>query len=168
MRVRLNSVTATRVCGASNDASQAAVTLLDELRARGIRSLKQGCRDGSCGACRVVLGGELVASCRVPMTTLVEDVDVEVVVSLEDAGLTPHERSAAARAVATFDAERTTRCALCVPALMLTAAELVRRNVRADSPAFEALLRATHCQCTGRGSLRRALQAAAQGGHNPR
>lgn len=126
--------------------------LLDVLRnALGVRSASRGCQDGTCGACRVLLDGALVSSCRVPWGEVTEGARVE---TYEELASDP----AAVRAVDAFAAERPTRCRMCVGALGVTAVAIARSpegTERAD--LIEEALEGATCMCTGRGSWRRAL-----------
>jgi carbon-monoxide dehydrogenase small subunit len=124
--------------------------LLDVLRAElGVRSASRACHDGTCGACRVLLDGVLVTSCREPWGGVRDGAKVETYEALEN-------DPAAARAVEAFAAERPTRCRMCVGALGVTAVALAR-NGRPKEEALESLLAGATCMCTGRGSWRRAL-----------
>jgi aerobic-type carbon monoxide dehydrogenase small subunit (CoxS/CutS family) len=121
--------------------------LLDVLRGElGVRSASRGCQDGSCGACRVLLDGILVSSCKVRWAEVKDGAQVE---TYEDVGLDP----AAVRAVDAFGEERPTRCKMCVGALGVTAVALQRKRVE----SIDAALEGATCMCTGRGSWRRAL-----------
>jgi aerobic-type carbon monoxide dehydrogenase small subunit (CoxS/CutS family) len=124
--------------------------LLDVLRRElRVRSAARGCQDGSCGSCRVLVNGALVSSCRLPWGDVPDGALVEAYESL--AG----ER-AVVRAVDAFEAERPTRCKMCVGALGVTAAALARATPERPLTLEDALADAT-CMCTGRGSWRRAL-----------
>jgi aerobic-type carbon monoxide dehydrogenase small subunit (CoxS/CutS family) len=119
-------------------------------RAMGVRSASLGCQDGSCGACRLLVDGEVVNACELAWRDVASGARVE---SYEDVAGTP----AAVRAIEAFHAERPTRCTLCVGALGVTAVALERVGHAGDPDAVEAALRRATCVCTGRGSLRRAL-----------
>jgi aerobic-type carbon monoxide dehydrogenase small subunit (CoxS/CutS family) len=126
-------------------------TLLDVVRrALGVRSASLACQDGSCGACRILVDGEVVNACKVAWADVPTAARIE---SYEDLASCP----AAVRAVDAFCAERPTRCTLCVGALGVTAVALERAGRAGDAQAIEAALRDATCMCTGRGSLRRAL-----------
>ena len=140
--------TESRAIAANGDA-----TLLEVIRAElGVRSASRGCDDKTCGACRVLLEGEIVSSCALPWRDVLDGARLE---TYEDIESDP----AAIRAVASFDAERTTRCKLCVGALGVTAVSLARGGHYGDPDRVEAALTNATCMCTGRGSLRRALLA---------
>jgi aerobic-type carbon monoxide dehydrogenase small subunit (CoxS/CutS family) len=126
------------------DLLQAARALL------GVRSASRGCADGSCGACRMLLDGELVKACRVKIGDVRDGAVVEAWEDLEG-------DPAAVRAVAAFDAERPTRCSLCVGAVGVTAAWLARTGRAGRPAAVDDVVASANCVCTGKGSLRRAL-----------
>jgi aerobic-type carbon monoxide dehydrogenase small subunit (CoxS/CutS family) len=121
----------------------------------GIHSAARGCGNGRCGACRVLVEGEACNSC---MLTLGDVPDGARVEGYEDVSSEP----AAERAVRAFVAERATRCSLCVPSIGVTAVALARHGQSGDEVAIDATLESAACMCTGRGSLRRALVAAAR------
>ncbi len=154
LRYAPDSATPPRDVPVSADAER---PLLDVLRVElGVRSASRGCQDGSCGACRALLDGALVSSCRVPWADVRDGATVETYESL--AG-----DPAAARAVEAFAEERPTRCRMCVGALGVTAVAIARRarlpgadEAERESVVEESLTGAT-CMCTGRGSWRRAL-----------
>lgn len=124
--------------------------LLDVLRAElGVRSASRACTDGTCGACRVLLDGELRPSCQVLFGQLREGTHVQTFETLA-------QHPAADRAVAAFNAERPTRCRMCVGALAVTAVAVAESGLPRDEAIAGALVSAT-CLCTGRGSWRRAL-----------
>ena len=131
--------------------ADADVPLLEVARAElGMRRLIRGCDDGRCGACRALVDGVLVATCRVPWGTVAEGATIATAESLEG---TP----AVVRVLAAFESERPTRCRMCVGGLAVTAAALERQGATPEH--LEALLEDATCSCTGRGSWRRALGA---------
>jgi aerobic-type carbon monoxide dehydrogenase small subunit (CoxS/CutS family) len=126
-------------------------TLLEVLRGEhGVRSASRGCADGTCGACRVLVDGELVSSCLVRWRDVAPGARIETYEALAD-------DPAAKRAVEAFAAERPTRCRLCVGALGVTAVSLARAGCAGRADAVDAALESATCMCTGRGSWRRAL-----------
>jgi aerobic-type carbon monoxide dehydrogenase small subunit (CoxS/CutS family) len=119
---------------------------LGPLRRAGRTSVLRGCRNQSCGTCRVLLDGKLVRTCDLPLSAIQSGAHLE---TLED--LVHVE--AAQKAVQRFRSERPTRCELCVGSVGVMAAYL---EDKAASDCGQ-ILDGAHCQCTGRGSLRRAL-----------
>jgi aerobic-type carbon monoxide dehydrogenase small subunit (CoxS/CutS family) len=144
--------------------------LLDALRTVvGVRSMLRGCTDGGCGVCRVLVGGRVTRACAVTCAELGDGVEVETYEAVAgDAGVD--------RVLVAFEAERSTRCRLCVAGLGVTAAALGRGGrapgaaVHADAgapfdgDAVDAAVAGARCRCTGAGSLRRALRALGASG----
>jgi aerobic-type carbon monoxide dehydrogenase small subunit (CoxS/CutS family) len=120
----------------------------------GVRSASRACTDGTCGACRILIDGEIVASCRRTWDSMPDGATIE---SYEDLAGDP----AAELAVVAFEAERPTRCRMCVGALGVTAVALARAGTSGDTDAIARTLETATCMCTGRGSWRRALSTVA-------
>jgi aerobic-type carbon monoxide dehydrogenase small subunit (CoxS/CutS family) len=126
-------------------------TLLEIARNElGVRSASRACTDGSCGACRLLVDDQIVTSCLRTWGTLPDGARVE---SYEDLAQDPAARTA----VTKFEAERPTRCRMCVGALGVTAVALARSGSSGDIEAIARSLETATCMCTGRGSWRRAL-----------
>lgn len=139
--------------------AEADVPLLEVARAQlDMRRLIRGCEDGRCGACRALLDGALVATCRVPWEAVPEGATIASAASVEG---TP----AVARVLGAFESERPTRCRMCVGGLAVTAAALERQGASPEN--VEALLEGATCSCTGRGSWRRALGAVSMESPTP-
>ena len=118
----------------------------------GLRSVVRGCPNGECGACRIMLDGKLVASCQLAFRDVPDGAEILARENVENEPLV-------AATIAAFEAERPTRCRLCVGGLAVTAHHL-SKDARAEvsDDAIEAGISHATCMCTGRGSLRRALQ----------
>jgi aerobic-type carbon monoxide dehydrogenase small subunit (CoxS/CutS family) len=130
--------------------------LLEVLRRdAGRRSVVRGCATGTCGACRAIVDGKLVATCTLLWRDLPEKSQIQ---TYEDVATEPLVE----RTVAAFADERQTRCRLCVGALGVTAHHLEACGGLTDERIEGALEQAT-CMCTGRGSLRRALRRSGGG-----
>ncbi len=129
-------------------------TLQQVLRTQlGRTSVKDGCRQGGCGSCTVLLDGEPVPSCLLP----VQDVAGRSVTTLEDLtpaeGLTPVQR-------AFLDANGT-QCGYCTPGMEMVTEALLERN---PSPTREEVMDALSgnvCRCTGYAPILAAVEAAA-------
>jgi aerobic carbon-monoxide dehydrogenase small subunit len=118
--------------------------LLDVLRAEcGLTGTKEGCGEGECGACTVLVNGEAVNSCLVPFGQ-VAGADVVTIEGL--GGDHPVQRA--------FVAAGAAQCGICTPGMALVASTLPSR-VGLDA-AREALA-GNLCRCTGYGSILRAL-----------
>jgi aerobic carbon-monoxide dehydrogenase small subunit len=150
MQRRIRSGERELLVEAPNDAK-----VLQVLRAQlGLQSVTWGCRDRTCGSCRVLIDGALIRSCTVCFEELRDGAVIE---TLEHVADLPQ----VVQTLAHFAAERASRCSLCVGSLGVCAALLAReanlQPAAAPAVAVEHLVRDATCQCTGRASLRRSL-----------
>ncbi|HVP15574.1 MAG TPA: (2Fe-2S)-binding protein [Terriglobales bacterium] len=136
--------------------------LLDVLREDcGLTGTKEGCGEGECGACTVLLDGEPVCSCLVPAA----QVEGARILTVEGLARGP-ALSVLQRA---FVEGGGTQCGLCTPGILVTAHALLRRTPgrvpREDE--VRTALAGNLCRCTGyqkivdavRGAARARLQA---------
>ena len=135
--------------------AQPGTSLLSSLRdALGLTAAKRGCAQGSCGTCTVLLDGQPVMSCLVP----VETIDGAQVKTLE--GVTPSDGTLAPLQQAFLDGFAT-QCGFCTPGMIMAAEALLADNPR---PTREDVVRAISgnvCRCTGYESIIRAILDAA-------
>lgn len=116
--------------------------LLDVLREEvGDTSPKPGCREGRCGACTVLLDGEPVVSCLVPVGRAA-GAEVTTVRGLGKDGALSAIQEAFARAGAV-------QCGVCTPGMVLAAHALLRENSHPTEPEIRAALVNNLCRCTG-------------------
>jgi carbon-monoxide dehydrogenase small subunit/xanthine dehydrogenase small subunit len=121
--------------------------LLDVLREDcGLTGTKEGCGEGECGACTVLLDGEPVNSCLVPFA----QVQRGRVVTIE--GL-----SRARRLQEAFVTEGGAQCGICTPGMILAAAALPRK---ASLDEIRVGLAGNLCRCTGYEGVYRAIKKA--------
>jgi len=122
-------------------------TLLDWLRDhRGLRGTKEGCAEGDCGACTVVLEREgrreAVNSC-ILLLGQVDGQSVRTVEGLRGADGGPHPVQAA---MAEADA---TQCGFCTPGFVMSAVAFAGSGEPADPDAIHDALAGNLCRCTG-------------------
>jgi carbon-monoxide dehydrogenase small subunit len=131
-------------------------TLLEVLRdSAGHLEAKEGCAEGACGACTVLLDGRPVSSC-LTLAPLVQDRSVTTVRGLERAGrLHPLQES--------FVAHGAVQCGFCTPGALLTAVWYVGRHPHADREEIRQALGANLCRCTGYTKIVDAIEAWAHG-----
>ncbi len=127
--------------------------LLDVLREDlGLTGAKEGCGEGECGACTVLVDGAPVCSCLVPVC----QVDGRAVTTVEGEGSAPL-RAAFVRAGAA-------QCGICTPGMVLMAEALLAaaraRGVRLDADGVRAGLAGNLCRCTGYQRIVDAVLAA--------
>jgi len=116
--------------------------LLDVLREDfELTGTKEGCGEGECGACTVLLDGEPVNSCLVPVAQA-EGSRVETVESLgASSRLSPLQQS--------FLEEGGAQCGICTPGMLMTAWAYVRGGGPADPESVRTALAGNLCRCTG-------------------
>jgi aerobic carbon-monoxide dehydrogenase small subunit len=129
--------------------------LLDVLREDfALTGTKEGCGEGECGACTVLLDGEAVVSCLVPVAQAAGR-RVATIESLgRPARLSPLQEA--------FLAEGAAQCGICTPGMLMTAAAYLRRYGAPDAQAIRRELAGNLCRCTGYQHIVRAVQKAAR------
>jgi carbon-monoxide dehydrogenase small subunit/xanthine dehydrogenase small subunit len=121
--------------------------LLDVLRGPlGLTGTKEGCGEGECGACTVLVDGEAVCSCLVPLAQ-VAGAEVTTIEGL--GGNHPLQQA--------FMDEVGAQCGICTPGMILTALTLGRRPSRAK---LRRGLAGNLCRCTGYEAIYRAIRKA--------
>ncbi len=130
-------------------------TLLGALRDDlGYTGTKEGCGNGNCGSCTVLMDGRTVDSCLV----LAAEVEGKEVVSVEGlamgAKLDPLQQA--------FIDEGGLQCGFCTPGFLLSARWLLDRNPRPTEWEIRLAIAGNLCRCTGYDKIVRAIQAAAQ------
>ncbi len=116
--------------------------LLDVLReSLGFTGTKEGCGEGECGACSVLIDGEVVNSCLVAAGQ-VEGCDVVTVEGLANGA----ELSALQQA---FIERGAAQCGICTPGMLLAAHALLRENPRPSEDDVRTGLAGNLCRCTG-------------------
>jgi len=115
--------------------------LLDAIRRSGLTGTKEGCGEGECGACSVLIDGELVNSCLTPLA----HAEGTAIVTIEG--------------IATDEAMHTiqesflecggAQCGICTPGMVLAAMELLARNTEPTEEDVRVALAGNLCRCTG-------------------
>jgi carbon-monoxide dehydrogenase small subunit/xanthine dehydrogenase small subunit len=121
--------------------------LLDVLREQcGLTGTKEGCGEGECGACTVLVDGAAVCSCLVPVSQ-VEGAEVVTIEGLGDDH--PLQRA--------FMDEVGAQCGICTPGMVLTALTL---GPRPSLARIREGLAGNLCRCTGYEAIYRAIHRA--------
>ena len=116
-------------------------TLLDVLRGKlGIKTPKEGCGRGDCGACTVLLDGKAVRSCLI----LAIEVDGQSVVTLEGVG-----RDKPTALQKAFVKNNVFQCGFCAPGMILSSAALLAENPQPTEHEVREALAGNLCRCTG-------------------
>ncbi|MGC9348753.1 MAG: (2Fe-2S)-binding protein [Anaerolineae bacterium] len=120
----------------------------------GLTGAKEGCNDGNCGACSVLLDGRLVNSCLV----LAVEVDGREVTTVEGLaewdGLHPLQEA--------FIEQDALQCGYCTPGMLIASKALLDRNPDPSDAEIRAWLAGNLCRCTGYDKIVRTVKAAAK------
>jgi aerobic carbon-monoxide dehydrogenase small subunit len=134
--------------------------LLDVLREDlGLTGTKEGCGEGECGACSVVLDGELVNACLVPACQA-QGASVRTVEGIADQ-TSPGERLAAVQRC--FVEGGGAQCGICTPGMIVAAQCFLETRAAPTDAAVREALAGNLCRCTGYQKIIEAVQLAAEG-----
>jgi aerobic-type carbon monoxide dehydrogenase small subunit (CoxS/CutS family) len=129
--------------------------LIDALREGfALTGTKEGCGEGECGACTVLLDGEPVNSCLIPVCQA-EGRKVETIESMG----TPEKLS---KLQAGFLACGGAQCGICTPGMLMTASAHLRTNGRCDDKSIRTALSGNLCRCTGYQDIVKSVISAAR------
>jgi carbon-monoxide dehydrogenase small subunit len=116
--------------------------LLDVLREElELTGTKEGCGEGECGACTVILNGEIVNSCLVPVAQ-VNGADITTI-----EGVAGEEQLHAVQQ--SFIEHGGAQCGICTPGMVLAAVDLLQRNPQPSEADIRTGLAGNLCRCTG-------------------
>ena len=116
--------------------------LLDVLREElKLTGTKEGCGEGECGACTVLIDGQIVNSCLVP----VAQVEGATITTIEGVA---HEKDLHSVQQAFID-HGGAQCGICTPGMVLAAINLLERNPNPNESEIRTGLAGNLCRCTG-------------------
>ena len=139
-------------------AGSAAERLLDVLRGHyHLTGVKCACKEGECGACSVLMDGQLVNSCMVAMGRC----EGTQVVTIE--GFSQMERFKVIDQA--FAAVSAVQCGYCIPGMVLATEALLMENPHPTEDEIRSGLSGNLCRCTGYNAIVRAVQIAAKEGN---
>jgi len=129
--------------------------LLDVLREElGLTGTKEGCGEGECGACAVLLDGELVNSCLIPAL----HANGAAITTIE--GVAAGDRLHAVQEA--FIESGGAQCGICTPGMILAAVDLLSRVPEPQEDDLRAGLAGNLCRCTGYTKIFESVVRAAQ------
>jgi carbon-monoxide dehydrogenase small subunit len=132
--------------------------LLDLLREDlGLTGTKEGCGEGECGACTVILDGEAAHACMV-LAIQLEGCHVTTIEGLEENG----ELSALQKI---FAEESAIQCGFCTPGMILSAKALLMHRPHPTDEEIRRALAGNLCRCSGYQQILRAVRRAAEEGN---
>jgi aerobic carbon-monoxide dehydrogenase small subunit len=130
-------------------------SLLEALRDHlGLTGAKEGCNNGNCGACAVIMDGRLVNSCCV-LAAEVEGAKIETIEGVAGQGeLHPIQQC--------FLEEAALQCGICTPGFIMSTKALLEKNPNPTEHEIRFWLSGNLCRCTGYDKIVRAVQSAAE------
>ena len=130
-------------------------SLLESLRDElGMTGAKEGCNDGNCGACTVMLDDRIVCSCLV-LGLEIEGRSVSTIEGLVSAkGVHPIQQA--------FMEDAALQCGICTPGFIVAAEALLKKNPNPTEHDVRWWLANNLCRCTGYDKIVRAVLHAAE------
>lgn len=116
---------------------------------------KEGCGEGECGACTVIVNGELIVSCLLPAGQVPDGAEIMTVEGLE--------KTEGGRLLQKLYVEKgAAQCGFCIPGMIVSSYHLLSRG----EPLTPQIIREAHagniCRCTGYEKIMEAVSAAAE------
>ncbi|WP_286910779.1 selenium-dependent xanthine dehydrogenase [Clostridium sp. UBA1652] len=130
------------------------INLLEFLREQeDLTSVKNGCSEGACGACMVLLDGKAMRACILKTSKI----QGKHVITVE--GLSEREKEVFAYC---FGEAGAVQCGFCIPGMVISAKALIDTNKNPTSEDIKKALRGNICRCTGYIKIEQAVNMAAK------
>jgi aerobic carbon-monoxide dehydrogenase small subunit len=123
--------------------------LRDDLRLTGT---KEGCGEGECGACSVIVDGEVINSCLVPVCQIRGSSVVTVEGLARDGRLDPLQHA--------FLECGGAQCGICTPGMLIAARALLESNAHPARDEIKEAIAGNLCRCTGYTKIIEAIEQA--------
>jgi len=117
-----------------------------------IKSVKDGCSEGACGTCSVLIDGASKRAC----TQKVQKLDGKSIITIE--GLTEYEQQVYAYCFAKAGA---VQCGFCIPGMVISAKALIDKNIKPTEDEIAKALVGNICRCTGYKKIIEAIGSVA-------
>jgi len=126
--------------------------LIDILREDlGLTGTKEGCGEGECGACSIILNNEAVNSCIILFGQLKDNDEILTIEGLaKDGKLTKLQDS--------FIENGAVHCGMCIPGMLISATALFRINPKPNDNEIKEAIAGNLCRCTGYGKILDAIK----------
>ncbi len=134
--------------------SEEDLTLMDFLRNKlGITSVKNGCKEGACGTCTVIVDGKTIRACIQKLSKL----EGKKIQTIE--GFTQRERDVFVYA---FAAAGAVQCGFCIPGMVISGKCLIDQNPNPTRDDVKQAIRTNICRCTGYTKIEDGILLAAK------
>lgn len=131
--------------------------LIDVLREDyGLTGVKEGCSEGECGACSVLLNNRMVTSCIIPVGA----VDGQKVMTIEGLRETPKGKTI----IDAFADGGAVQCGFCIPGMVIAAYCILERNPDPSEEEIRLGISGNICRCTGYDLIVESIRLAAKRG----
>lgn len=131
--------------------------LLDVLRNNfELTGPKEGCGEGECGACAVLVDNKLINSCLLPMGSIVD----KHILTIEGLSQSPQ----GIKLIEAFGAEGAVQCGFCTPGMIMASHALLSKNPHPTDEEIKEGLSGNLCRCTGYSMIINAVKRAAKEG----
>jgi carbon-monoxide dehydrogenase small subunit len=131
--------------------------LLDVLREDcGLSGIKEGCGEGECGACSVLIDGVFINACLYPVGKAAgkEIITIEGLVGTESYEVLKES----------FEQAGAVQCGFCSPGMIMAAESLLRKNPHPKEQQIREAISGNLCRCTGYNMIVEAVQLASEKG----
>ncbi|NCC51987.1 MAG: (2Fe-2S)-binding protein [Spartobacteria bacterium] len=129
--------------------------LLDVLREDlHLTGTKEGCGEGECGACTVLVNGDPVVSCLIPAGQVPDGAEILTVEGLEETDLGRLLQEA-------YLEKGAVQCGFCIPGMIMSSYALLQRNATPTELEIREAHAGNLCRCTGYVKIVEAVQYAA-------
>ncbi|MBQ1281822.1 MAG: (2Fe-2S)-binding protein [Oscillospiraceae bacterium] len=119
-----------------------------------LKGTKEGCSEGECGACTVIMDGEAVTSCII-LAGQAEGRDIITIEGVSKDG----ELTRLQQAFVDYGA---VQCGYCTPGMILSAKALLDRNPHPTDEEIKTAISGNLCRCTGYKKIFEAIKAASE------
>jgi len=131
--------------------------LLDVLRNHfNLTGPKEGCGEGECGACAVLVDGHIIHSCCFPLANVAD----KEVTTIEGFSETKRYQALADAMLE----EGGSQCGICTPGMMIAAESLLSQNSKPTDEEIRIGISGNLCRCTGYNMIVKAIQKASKKG----